>query len=108
MDPVDDGTADAEVVLVFGPVAALEQVVGRLSEHGDLTGAEPVLPDADHPARGSCVLHIAEQGGVQGTGTAGQRRAAPAGLLESVAALWRGNGRDAARPTGRHRAHTGG
>ncbi|WP_345680509.1 hypothetical protein [Yinghuangia aomiensis] len=105
MDPVDDGTS--EVVLVFGPVAALEQVVGRLTEHGDLVGAEPVLPDADNPARGSCVLHIAEQG-VVCTGQANQRRAAPAGILESVAALWRGKDYDAARPTGRHRARTGG
>jgi hypothetical protein len=105
VDPVDDETS--EVVLVFGPVAALEQVVGRLTEHGDLVGAEPVLPDADNPARGSCVLHIAEPGVVR-TGAAGQRRAASAGILESVTALWRGHGPDAARPTGRHRVRTGG
>lgn len=106
VDPVDDGTS--EVVLVFGPLAALEQVVGRLTEHGDLAGAEPVLPDADNPARGSCVLHIAEQDCVRGTSTAGQRRAASAGILQSVTALWRDNGHDAARTTGRHRARTGG
>lgn len=81
---------------------------GRPIEHGDLAGAEPVLPDADNPARGSCVLRVAEQGSVRGTGTAGRRRAASTGIIESVTALWRGNGRDAARPTGRHRARTGG
>ncbi|MGR6998666.1 hypothetical protein ACU686_12095 [Yinghuangia aomiensis] len=108
VDPVDDGPVGAGVVLVFGPVAALEQVVGRLIECGALADADTIVSDADNPARRSCVLHIAEPGGVQGTGTAGQRRAASAGILESVAALWRGNGHDAARPTGRHRARTGG
>lgn len=97
-----------EVVLVFGPVAALEHVVGRLTECGALTDADTIVSDADNPARGSCVLRIADHGNAQDTDGAGRRRTVPAGILDSVAALWRGNGRDAARPTGRHRARTGG
>lgn len=116
MDPVDDGSAD-EVVLVFGPVAALEQVVGRLTARGALARPAPVLPDADHPVRGSCVLRMTEQGGgrTPGRGRRSGRRKAPAGILESLAGWLRRPGHDTARrpathPEGRprrHRARTG-
>ncbi|WTW91891.1 hypothetical protein OG216_00140 [Streptomycetaceae bacterium NBC_01309] len=117
MDPVDVGAAD-EVVLVFGPVAALEQVVGRLTECGVLADPAPVLPDADHPVRGSCVLRTTEQGGGRtpgrGRGSGRRKAKAPAGILDSLAAWLRRPGHDNARrpqdPSesrpGRHRART--
>jgi hypothetical protein len=105
VDSIDSGPADAGVVLVFGPVVSLEQVVGRLIECGALADADSVVSDPDNPARGSCVLHVAE-GGRPGRGGA-RRRGVPAGILHSVVALWRGPDRDAARPSGRHRAQTG-
>lgn len=48
MDPVDGGAAD-EVVLVFGPVGALEQVVDRLTARGVRADPAPVPPDARRP-----------------------------------------------------------
>ncbi|MEU8138208.1 hypothetical protein [Streptodolium elevatio] len=51
MDQVGNGGAD-EVMPVCGPVAALEQVVGRLTASGVLAEAAPVLPDAGNPVRG--------------------------------------------------------
>lgn len=114
MDPVD-GAAD-EVVLVFGPVAALKQVVDRLTTCGALADAAPVLPDTDHPVRGSCVLGTTEPGGgrTPGRGRGSGRRRAPAGILESLAGWLRRPGHDnarrpATRPEGRpgrHRART--
>ena len=111
MDLVECGAAD-EVVLVFGPVGALEQVVSRLTECGALTDPAPVLPDADHPVRGSCVLRMATPGGgpQNRRGRGSGRRATPAGFLESLAALLRRPGHDTDRrpgdKAGRHRART--
>lgn len=110
MDLVDDAAAD-EVVLVFGPVGALEQVVGRLTECGVLARAAPVLPDAGNPARGSCVLRMAAPSGGRNHGRRSGRRTAASGFLDSLAAVLRRPGRDAARRPGdrpgRHRARAG-
>ncbi|WTX01110.1 hypothetical protein OG216_47720 (plasmid) [Streptomycetaceae bacterium NBC_01309] len=103
VDAVDDGTA-ADVVVVFGPIAAVEKVVGRLIECGDLADAEPVVAYADDPVRGSCVLRMADRGG---RGSGGGRRAAPTGFLVALAALLRRPDPDTARrqgEPGRHRA----
>ncbi|MGR6998683.1 hypothetical protein ACU686_12180 [Yinghuangia aomiensis] len=116
MDLVDDGGAD-EVVLVFGPVAALEQVVGRLTACGDLAEAASVLPDAGNPVRGSCVLRVTAPGGGRTPyrGRRSGRRGTGAGFLDFLAAVLRRPGRDttrhpegspSARP-GRHRVRTG-
>ncbi|WTX01134.1 hypothetical protein OG216_47855 (plasmid) [Streptomycetaceae bacterium NBC_01309] len=115
MDLVDVGTAD-EVVLVFGPVAALEQVVGRLTACGVLADPAPVLPDADHPVHGSCVLRMTDLGGgrTPGRGRGSGRRKAPVGILGSLAVWLRRPGHDNARRPqdgpesrpGRHRART--
>ncbi|MGW0664609.1 hypothetical protein [Streptodolium elevatio] len=116
MDPVDVGTAD-EVVLVFGPVAALEQVVGRLTACGDLADPAPVLPDAGNPGRGSCVLRMTTPSGgrTPGRGRRSRQRRTGAGFLDSLAAVLRRPGRDTARRPdgspqgrpGRHRARAG-
>ncbi|GAA4994283.1 hypothetical protein GCM10023205_78780 [Yinghuangia aomiensis] len=108
MDLVDDGPAGAGMVLVFGPVAALDQVVACLIECGVLTDAEPVMSDTDNPDRGSCVLHVPEQGRVNNTGRAGQLGLVPAGILKTVFGLWRGSSGASGRPSGRHRASAGG
>ncbi|WP_436776353.1 hypothetical protein [Yinghuangia sp. YIM S09857] len=116
MDLVDGGAAD-EVVLVFGPVGALEQVVGRLTACGDLADAAPVLPDVDNPVRGSCVLRMTAPGGgrTPGRGRRSGGRKTAVGFLDSLAAVLRRPDRGTARRPegsppgrpGRHRARTG-
>ncbi|MEU8139980.1 hypothetical protein [Streptodolium elevatio] len=116
MDQVGNGGAN-EVVLVFGPVAAVEQVVGRLTACGVLAVPAPVLPDAGNPVRGSCVLRMTTPGGgrTPDRGPGNGWRKTTAGLLQSLATVLRRPDRDTARRPegsqhgrpGRHRARTG-
>lgn len=84
-------------VLVLGQVAALEQLVSRLIACGVLADADPVLPDAADPVRGSCLLRMTDQGGGRRQRHGSDHRTTPERLLAALAAWLRRSGPDSAR-----------